>query len=269
QELLMKAIKEDAVELLKPGLEFARSSKRVPFPVRVGSLMRAAVDAKSHAVLTYLLDYEDAQPSEILVSRISQYGSIGLFEILLAHGWDIDSQDRDGRRFVDHSCHDETLVRWLVQRGAVVDNGKQEEDPGSEIVPPRPVLQTCAARGSLSTFKFLQSQGAKLGRRSLHLAAQVGARNSADPGNNCQNSRPWEIAREDDSDEVKKDRADSEDILRYLLDDLGLDVNSLDTDILKGVFYSGTAINYASWQNRSTLVVQWLLQRGADPTIRS
>lgn len=158
------------------------------------------------------------------------------------------------------------MVRWLVDHGARVDNDG-EEKVNDNTPGPRPLLETCAMVGSLSTFMFLQNCGAKLSRRTLHLTASAGAFIGADPGNLLSAEVRYAAAKEDD--EVIESRRNVEDILRYLVGDMKLDVNALDTDVPKGIHYCGTPLNYAAKEKRGAGVVRWLLENGADSAIKS
>lgn len=262
RDLISTAIREDSVSKLKPALDLARSSSRPTYPIIVARAQRAAVENNSLSVLVHLLENEDAQTSDLSIFQISENGSLPVLEVLLAHGWDVNAQDEeDGKRLIDWSCTDEVRARWLVKHGARVDGGEFEFE-GSESRPP-PLLETCARVGSLSMFKFLQSQGAKLGGRTLHHAASAGAFVGADPGSLLPNGAAIE------DEKVYKARENVEDILRYLVDELDLDLNAIDTDVPKGLLFCGTPLNYAAKEKRGSGVVKWLLEKGANPSIRS
>jgi hypothetical protein len=267
RDAITAAIREDSVANLKPLLHIARSSTRPIYPVKIRQLLRSAVEHNALAVLIHVLENEDAPVSELSSFQISENVSLELLEVLLAHGWNINAQDEeDGKRLLDWMCHNEQMVRWLVDHGARVDNNGEEKVNGN-TPRPRPLLETCARVGSLSTFMFLQDCGAKLSRRTLHLTASVGAFIGADPGNLLSAEVRHAAAKEDD--EVIESRRNVEDILRYLVSEMKLDVNALDTDVPKGINYSGTPLNYAAKEKRGAGVVRWLLENGADSAIKS
>jgi hypothetical protein len=216
-----------------------------------------------------MLENEDAPVSELSNFQISENVSVKLLEVLLAHGWHINAQDEeDGKRLIDWLCHDEKMVRWLVDHGACVKNDGEEKVNNSIPRPnPQPLLETCARVGSLSTFMFLQDCGVKLSRRTLHLTASTGAFIGADPGNLLPAKVRHAAAKEDD--EVTESRRNVEEILRYLIDEMKLDVNALDTDVPKGIYYCGTPLNYAAKEKRGAGVVKWFLEKGANSTIKS
>ncbi|KAF2794260.1 hypothetical protein K505DRAFT_417244 [Melanomma pulvis-pyrius CBS 109.77] len=262
RELISTAIREDSVSKLKPALDLARSSSRPTYPAIVGQALRAAVEINALSVLAHLLENEHAQTSDLSIFQISKNRSLPVLEVLLAHGWDINARDEeDGKRLIDWSCTDEVRTRWLVKHGARVDGGEFEFE-GLKPRPP-PLLETCARVGSLSMFIFLQSQGAKLGGRTLHHAASAGAFVGADPGNFFPNRAIME------DEKVFKARKNVEDILRYLVDELDLDINAIDTDVPRGLEFCGTPLNYAAKEKRGSGVVKWLLGKGGNPSIRS
>ncbi|KAF2222107.1 hypothetical protein BDZ85DRAFT_264910 [Elsinoe ampelina] len=89
-------------------------------------------------------------------------------------------------------------------------------------------------------FKLLQARGAPMGLRTLH----------------------WAAARA------------SIETVTYLLDEMGISVNALDTPVDQPLpEYYGTPLNYAvrtmATLEDGTAMVEFLLQRGADPTTRN
>jgi hypothetical protein len=265
RDAITAAISEDSVARLKPLLDMARSSTRPVYPVKVRQMLSAALEHRAGAVLAHLLEKENAEIATLSTFQISENVSLELLEVLLGHGWDIDSRDEDGKRLIDWLCADEKLVRWLVDHGAKIDN--EDVDDEDESTHPRPLLETCARFGSLSTFKYLQGCGAKLSRRTLHLAASAGAFVGADPGKLL--SEEVRLAASKEDDQVVESRGNVEDILRYLVRDMKLDVNALDTDVPRGIHYCGTPLNYAAKEKRGAGVVKWLLENGADCNIKS
>ena len=62
------------------------------------------------------------------------------------------------------------------------------------------------------------------------------------------------------------DKAERANVLRYLVEEVGLNINQLDSDIPRH-FHWGTPINYAAKHSHGARTVAWLLGKGADPTI--
>ena len=212
----------------------------------------------------YLLDNRHAQMSSLNLHHIAGKPSVELLELLLSHGWDVNqatppSPVQQGRRLIDHVCHDEELVRWLVEHGATVDHGEFEDTLDAR---PPPLLQTCALVGSVSTFKLLQSKGARPGKKTLHIAVSQAVSDGADPA-----AAPPAVVEGPKESELDGRRRRAAEMLRFLVDDVGLDVNGMDTDTPMYRFHHGTPLNYAAQHKNGAAVVRWLLSKGADPTI--
>lgn len=222
----------------------------------------------------HLLEHEGA-PIACVTPRDVEYNfSQPLLELLVDRGWDVNAEEKsesDGgrQRLVDLVCDRGETVRWLVEKGARVDHGQSYY----EIAPqPAPLLETCAALGSVSTFKFLRDRGAPMGVRTLHRAAGSAASIGADPaledgGSGGESGDEGEDEEEAaDSAQRRRQRAD---MLRYLVDELGLEVNTMDTDVQGHAEYWGPPVSYAAARRRGERVVAWLLERGADPRVRN
>lgn len=138
-----------------------------------------------------------------------------------------------------------------------------EEGDDLNVIPmPQPLLEVAAQYASLSTFKLLLKNGAKLGRRTLHCASLFAAAIKADPS--VSPTTDWIGFRPDKKWGPERKRMSE--ILPYLVDDLGSDVNAIDIKRREGEppgFY-GTPLCYAVY-NDGVAVVKWLLSKGADP----
>ncbi|KAF2175310.1 hypothetical protein K469DRAFT_702328 [Zopfia rhizophila CBS 207.26] len=268
--LLNAAISENSIPKLESALNLARSTSPSTYDNFLDIAFCSAVSKGSIPLTTHLLKHENALVSHLSSLTISSSPSIPLLEVLLAHGWDINHQDRKdtlgkGKRLLDRVLQNEELVRWLVEHGARLDGEEQDLDRLEDW--PAPLLESCAALGSLSTFKFLQERGAKLGRRTLHRAAGAAAAVGAGPGAESTDSEGSRRGEGDDDDaEYRQQR---ELILRYLVDELGLDVNQMDTDVPRGHLHYGSPLNYAAKEKNGIGVVKWLMAKGADPAIKS
>ncbi len=144
-------------------------------------------------------------------------------------------------RLLQLVCDDEPLARWCLDHGASV----HDEHPDPYRSPP--LLEVAASVGSVATFNLLRSRGAQLGRRTLHCAVRGAARSRDEP-----EQRLARMA-----------------MVKYLVDEVGLDVNALDTDSRMPNFW-GTPLCYAVITGSdSEEVIRFLLARGADPLIKN
>ncbi|KAF2868156.1 hypothetical protein BDV95DRAFT_610125 [Massariosphaeria phaeospora] len=176
--------------------------------------------------------------------------SIGTLDLLLAHGWDINSQGdsgsaSSGKPFMWNVVSNEEMVEWCPNHGASVHPRYPQRCP--------PILEEVADRGTVSIYSRLLRKGAPTTGRLLHLAVE--ATTCGDPN----------------KEKDKKEHAARMDIVRYLVDEVGLDIN--EDDQPKGrqlPMRNGTPICYipgAMMLERDTRELTWyLLDRGADPT---
>ncbi|KAJ9414375.1 hypothetical protein QL093DRAFT_2468103 [Fusarium oxysporum] len=132
-----------------------------------------------------------------------------------------------------------------------------------EIFPqPAPLLETCAVRGSVATFRFLQSKGALLGHRTLHRAAGEAASFGADP---FTYQEVHDQAVGDDAG-ARNERAE---MLVFLVDEMKLDINAMDSTVPYRAYHWGTPLCYAAVKEKGAHVVRWLLEKGAQPKVET
>jgi hypothetical protein len=269
EELLSAAIGIDSVSQLNMALEQVVSCGSVAsYQDFVNSALLSAVQNGCLSLTTHLLNEEDASVSVLTPIHISTKPSIPLFEVLLAHGWDLNLEGprnsiHKGKRVIDWVCENDGLTQWLVEHGASVDGGMQEY--AVEARPPM-LLETCAALGSVETFRLMRLHGAKLGKRVLHVAVSEGAALGADPASVGDRSDASVVTI---GDEEHKNRARRRvEMLLFLVDELKLDVNTLDSDDVKAKHW-GPPLNYAAKEKNGAAVVRWLLTKGADPQLNS
>lgn len=263
------AIENNSIPQLKYALEQKLQTAGTGWPHAYTDFVRrnfrVALSHNMPEFVSYLLENEPDHVSTSLIneSHLWNSASIPLLELLVSKGWDINraSPNRQlgvGERLMysPHVLGNEELVVWMVEHGARIDGGQtglvQKSSP--------PLLQNCAAHGSVKSFKFLREKGAKMGRRTLHMAVQMAACYGADP------SSATAIAPQDGNQErgLKETRRhELEAMLRYLVDELRLDVNAV--EIGRPEVY-GTPFNYAASEKKGARVVRWLLGKGAHPT---
>ncbi|CVL04059.1 uncharacterized protein FMAN_14847 [Fusarium mangiferae] len=192
-------------------------------------------------LVRYLLECERAPVESLSPVAVAANSSIPLVELLVAHGWDLNKAEADrslkrGDKLIDLVCDDHQL--------------------------PAPLLETCAVRGSVATFRFLHSNGALLGHRTLHRAAGEAATFGADPF--TYQEVHDEIA--GDEARTRKERAE---MLMFLVDEMKLDINSMDSTVPYRAYHWGTPLCYAAVKENGAHVVRWLLERGAQPKVET
>ena len=258
------AVDADSPTQLEAALNILRSLEPSYMPDIQRELSCAALQKGSVPLTEYLLSHGYTRVEDIRPTMIRNKVSIPLLEVLLAYGWDINTtgaktSHEKGMSIVDEMIDDENIVVWLVEHGARVDGGEVDA-----IVDPKPpaLLEMCAARGSLKTFRFLRERGAKLGKRTLHVAALRAANIGADPARDNDGEESDGRGNGDGGNIGDTEKRNIEALLRYLVDELKLDVNQAALDI---PWFYGTPINHAAARPRGAAVVRWLLQKGADP----
>ena len=108
-----------------------------------------------------------------------------------------------------------------------------------------PLLEIVAGRGTVKTFSFLRSLGAQLGPRTSHEAARAAALN-------------------DDNKRLPIRTA----MVQYLVDDLKLDINAMDTEGQLPNHWGTPLCCVSRTAHGGEQVVRFLLDQGADPSIK-
>ncbi|ROW03890.1 hypothetical protein VPNG_07292 [Cytospora leucostoma] len=276
-----------------------------PYPSVIRSGLSASIRQGRTSLASYLLGNEPLAPAilraHIRPSTIGRKASIPLFELLIAqYGWDINTEDvpvhcdkRPLISWVLEGPNEHELICWLLDHNARVDFG--QDDYFLERLVPRPpaLLETCARYGSVESFRLLQARGARLGNRTLHFACVRAACYGADPsvsseelegnghggqlgqnatGNTAEfdayDSFEAEMAAYDAGAEARASvqRPKRAAMLRFLVDEVGLEVNQPDLDVIQLMaWHYGTPICYAAEEKDGAAVVRWVLGKGADP----
>ncbi|KAF9772336.1 hypothetical protein IL306_009969 [Fusarium sp. DS 682] len=267
RRILNQAIREKSLPQLVAAIENVKADSRLHGSLQelLPSVLARCVRHGSIDLVRYLLERERAPIVSLSPLTVAANPSTALLELLLAHGWDLNKAEAEGslrgHKLIDLVCHDHQLVCWLVEHDARVTDG---EIDGYEIFPqPAPLLETCAVRGSVATFQFLQSKGALLGRRTLHRAAGEAAALGTDPFTECQ-----EVHDELLGDDARATRERAE-MLVFLADEMKLDINAMDSTVPDRANHWGTPLCYAAVKEKGACVVKWLLEKGAQPIVET
>lgn len=208
-------------------------------------LCRAVYHGQSD-VVRYLLEHESVQVDSLYPLRVAASPSTQLFQVLVHHGWNINQSDPDhgfsgAQYLLQLVCADESLVRWCLDHGASV------EDPGhTDSYHCPPLLEIAADVRTVAIFTPLQSQGAQLSPCNLHRAVGSAAAYSSD------------------TERLSVRLA----MVKYLVDELGLDNNALDTETQDFNHWETLLCYAARIAHGGEEVVRFLLGRGADPYVK-
>jgi hypothetical protein len=217
-------------------------------PTLLNLALLRSVSAGHISFVRFVLEEKHMSASDLTPQSLSTQPTTELLQLLVDHGFDINKpaetrRPGKGGYLLQRVCHDEELVKWCLEHGAKV-NGIFT-DPYSSP----PLLQTVASLGTVPIFKLLLSKGAPLEGRILHVAAgNVGSRPGTDPDRGRFKVRM--------------------EMVRYLVEEVGLDVNELDSEESMGNFW-GTPLCYSAKNPFDEAeVVKFLLEKGADPYIK-
>ncbi|KAF2442740.1 hypothetical protein P171DRAFT_48709 [Karstenula rhodostoma CBS 690.94] len=236
---------------------------------------RLAIQNNAEKVLKSLIDKQGLHVHHLPPTAVSGAGrSTPILEVLLAHGWDINwrhvsESGPNAEPFMWHIVGDGDLVAWCLEHGASLSPVRQESLHPNELTRSqlscRQVLECAAAEGSVATFELLWSKGAPLGWRPLHLAVRAaGLALDRAPG-----AGEGEAGGRAGKSDKATEAAERMDMVRHLIDVVGVDVNALDHPVGKRkADRLGTPIVYVADLNGLGHLreLTWLLlDRGADP----
>lgn len=228
--LSIEACKADDVTLLERALSLAsQPTSRTSVPDILTRTMKRAAARKSPQVLQYALDHgadiSALSPSDTLSRDHPDAPSREILDILLAHGWDINTRGpADGDiplLWLVVRSHE--LVQWCLAHGARVDVPDapprvNAEGTHSRSARARPtILGAAAAEGSVETFELLRANGAPLDPRTLHLAVAQAALLAPREGEGASEAYARRV-----------------EMVRHLLDARTLDVNAVQRQVGSG-----------------------------------
>jgi hypothetical protein len=240
---------------------------------------RHAIQNNAEQVLHYLIEEQSLYVRNLRPTDVGgKRRSTAILDILLAHGWDINWREtstsksvHDAEPFMWKVVDDADMVVWCLEHGASVFPVHQEPLRKDDITTSqyrcKQVLECAAARSSVATFELLRSKGAPLGWRTLHLAVSnaafaLDAHHTRSPAD----EKRWT---EDRLLNKPTKLAERMDMVRHLIDVVGIDVNALDHPIGKKRFdRMGTPICYVAdldGIDHTRELIWMLLDRGADP----
>lgn len=185
-------------------------------------------------VIRYLLSHGAIIDTSITAMAVKA-ASLPVFEILLSHGWDVNTSFMGGHTALTNLLHNLSLTRWLLSHGADPNLGPplSPQPDASPLSDSGAVLDTAASIASPEVFALLLQHGAKL-----------------------QNSLPLHAA----AASTSKSDGESIPLMEYLLE-LGVDING--SDEARGFAALGTPLLYAI-RERMIQRVEFLLSKRAD-----
>ncbi|KAF2685368.1 hypothetical protein K458DRAFT_430895 [Lentithecium fluviatile CBS 122367] len=184
--LRQKDILERSLPILKDALAQQREFNEAEYPSFVLETFRRALYNSIPSFFGYLLETEQScvdLSRPCAMSGLGHSPSLLVLELLVAHGWDVNHESPriyfTDKMLIDSPIILENyeLVVWMVEHGTIVDGG----DPENDRSWPTPLLETCAAYGTVQAFRYLMEKGAKLGRKTLHRATLMAAELGTDP----------------------------------------------------------------------------------------
>ncbi|OBT55284.1 hypothetical protein VE04_04400 [Pseudogymnoascus sp. 24MN13] len=259
--LCIEACRADDVSLMEQALAMAAepNSRFTAQQVAQLGLSRSASRRAVH-VLKYLVDHlHDADiaavtPGQITTNEDMGKPSLEVLEILVAHGWDINTPGVGSTLLWDVvTYHD--LVKWCLDHGAKVDIPDYQPEVIGNVTRrnhmPRPtILGAAASQGSIETLDLLAEHMAPLDPRTLHLAVERAT-----------------ILAPREGEEPSPSYTERLDMIRHLIDVAGLDVNAKEPKVGSTcntpLCIAVGRLNHQNFQE----LVDVLMDRGADPNL--
>lgn len=244
------------------------NSRHAAQDVAQRGLRRSAARRAVH-VLNYLVDHPHGadvaalSASDILATDDMDKPSQEILKILVAHGWDINTQGRGkipGHEWplLWYVVRYPDLVRWCLDHGARVVIPDNPDNPpyvtnGLQCRTGQPsitILGMAASFGSVETFELLRAKGAPLDPQTLHRA--VGQATIYAPKEGSEPSSFY---------------TQRMDMVRHLVDVVNLDVNAIQHQLGRECSTPLCIVAGRPTNQIFRELVYFLLDRGADPNL--
>ena len=253
--LCIEACKADDVSLMEQAISIASksTSRHAVQDVAQRGIKRSAARGAVH-VLNYLVDHPHGadvvalSALDIMANDVMAKPSLEIFEILVAHGWDINTQGPDkitSWPLLWYVVEYPDLVRWCLDHGARVDIPDNPPKVG-----PSTILGMAASLGSVETFELLRAKGASLDPRTLHHAVEKAT-----------------ILAPKEGSEPSSFYTHRMDMVRHLVDVVKLDVNAVQHQLGR---QCSTPLCIVAGRPTNQIfreLIYFLLDRGADPNL--
>ncbi|KAK2763837.1 hypothetical protein FQN54_009455 [Arachnomyces sp. PD_36] len=240
---------ENDVPQVREGLQIAsaENERQAEYNRIQARTLNTAIGSGSFDVVEDLLKKGDIPISVVEPSAVAQPRSTKIIQLLLDHGWDINSQEPSqnsfsgaGNRLLHYICDSEELTRWALSKGAVA----RDPHPNRAIYPP--LMEEVARSGIVDVFRILHvREGAIITPRVLHCAVEGACR------------------------AIPAQRGRRIKMMCYLASNLKFNVNELDSGSREFGPGYGTPLCYAVSSGGSFEVVHevicYLLAQTADP----
>lgn len=268
------ACKENDISALSSAISDCTNIKGNPGkPYALNRAVTSAIYNGNTYILRWLVEEQgvDLDVEHISPSRLTRTPSLEFLQFFLDRGWDINKPGglvhKQERIMQMLCCQDDGIyVPWCLASGARVfleEDLQSEPDYDPEVIPCPPILDSLAAGGgTIENFKLLQQHGAKPGQRTLHLAVRHAA---VVVGNHHKTQESI-----NEGKDRSAETAAAWQMLKFLVEDLGMDVNAKDTLTPMPGSYRGSPIAYAADVGDGygvEEVVRWLLEKVADPRL--
>lgn len=197
----------------------------------------------SSALFSAVINIEHAPVDKLTPLTLAVEPSVELFNTVVSAGWNLNQRSPDrwagkGPRLIDLVAGNECLVKLCLEHGSQISDGAEDEDP----LKYPPLTESVAALGTVPIFKLLRANDARIGRRTLHRATGSAATCDA------------------------ADKAERMAMVKFLVEEEGLDVNRLDTGGQLPDHW-GTPVAYAAKGKGGEDVLRYLLSKGANPCV--
>ena len=120
RRLLLEAIRNESKEEVAHALQLDRTM--------LAHALSTAVWRGSVPLTTYLLVDEHAPVEAATTGGFLQKPTIELLNVLVSAGWEINQRHGTSPRLLDLLVYDESMLRFCLEHGAEISDGKENED---------------------------------------------------------------------------------------------------------------------------------------------